>query len=96
MLKRTEEILREDTPPSTPASSQRGSRRSLASRNRRILRVENRFLKNKVYQLENVVSKYKMSCRRLKQQHLKPIIADIKNNISDLKKMHFLSDGPTT
>lgn len=31
MLKRTEEILREDTPPSSPASSQRGSRRSVAS-----------------------------------------------------------------
>lgn len=95
MQKNTQIHLDNNTPPSTPTSSQilLSSRGRIAVRNRRILKVENMVLKDKLKLLEKKLSKYRMRFRRSKiQKPTEQIHREIKSNKKFLKAKKYIQE----
>lgn len=70
MKKRTEEILAENTPPSSPGSSfsRVSAGRAVSARNRRRLKMKNEYLSYRLNFLEKKLAKYRMRLLRLKRK----------------------------
>lgn len=87
LKKRTEEMLNENTPTLSPSSSfsRAVSGRAVSARNRRLLKVKNEYLINRLYHVERQLAKYRMRLLRLKRKKRQSNIekVSIKQKIHD-------------